>query len=142
MGVSKRNQAGAERSPSGKDWKFSEILANPKIRQRWEKVRAYFYLRESTYDMTNRCNIRCDGCYYYEGDKQFAKENTDPNAWRKLMQAEKARGITYVVLAGAEPSLVPELCDVCFQEMPLGTIASNGLKFIPESISYKIHIFV
>jgi len=46
------------------------------------------------------------------------------------------------VLAGAEPSLVPELCDVCFQEMPLGTIATNGLKFIPESINYKIHISV
>ena len=127
---------------SNKEWKFSEILADQKIRAKWDKVRKYFFLRESTYDIANRCNIRCEGCYYYEGDKQFAEENRDPAAWRELMRAEKARGITYVVLAGAEPSLVPELCDVCFQEMPLGTIATNGLKFISESINYKIHISV
>jgi MoaA/NifB/PqqE/SkfB family radical SAM enzyme len=123
-------------------YKFSELIAPPHVRERWEKVRKFFFLRESTYDMTNRCNIRCNGCYYYEGEKQFAKENRDPDAWRQLMQAEKERGITYVVLAGAEPSLVPELCQVCYDEMPLGAIATNGLKLIPRSIDYKIHISI
>jgi len=125
-----------------KHWKFSEILADPEVRDRWEKVRRYFFLRESTYDMSNRCNIRCEGCYYYEGDKQFTEENRDPEAWRKLMRQEKARGVTFVVLAGAEPSLVPDLCEACYQEIPLGTIATNGLKFIPDTIGYKIHISV
>ncbi len=123
-------------------YKFSDIIAYPSVRDRWEKVRKYFFLRESTYDMSNRCNIRCDGCYYYEGDKQFAEENTDPEAWRKLMGEEKARGITYVVLAGAEPSLNPELLEVCYREIPLGSIATNGYTFIPETVGYKIHISV
>ena len=121
-------------------WKFKDLLGIPEVRQRWDKVRKYFFLRESTYDMTNRCNIRCDGCYFYEGEKQFAKENCNPEAWRERMRAEKARGITYVVLAGAEPALVSELLEVCYQEMPLGCIATNGLKRIPESVGYKIHI--
>lgn len=125
-----------------KVWKFSEILEDPLVRDRWEKVRKYFFLRESTYDMTTRCNIRCDGCYYYEGEKQYSVDNPDPKAWQRLMRQEKERGITYVVLAGAEPSMVPELCEVCFGEMPLGAIASNGLKKIPESIGYRIHISV
>jgi len=122
--------------------KFSELLAQPEVKARWEKVRKYFFLRESTYDMSNRCNIRCDGCYYFEGDKQFAREIDNVEAWRRLMQAEKARGITYVVLAGAEPSLVPDLLKMCYQEMPLGSIATNGFKKIPESVGYKIHISV
>ncbi len=92
--------------------------------------------------MTNRCNIQCDGCYYYEGEKQFAEENRNPDAWRTLMREEKERGITYAVLAGAEPSLVPELLAVCCDEIPLGCIATNGLKRIPEAIGYKIHISV
>ncbi len=122
--------------------KFSDILSDPGVLERWQKVKKWFFLRESTYDMTNRCNIRCSGCYYFEGDKQFARENRDPEAWHELMQAEKARGITYVVLAGAEPSLVPQLCEACFKEMPLGAIATNGLILIPKTIRYRIHISV
>jgi MoaA/NifB/PqqE/SkfB family radical SAM enzyme len=125
-----------------REWKFSEILADPAIRERWEKVRRWFFLRESTYDMTGRCNIRCEGCYYYEGEKQFAEENRSPDDWRALMRSEKARGITFVVLAGAEPSLVQELCRVCYEEMPLGAIATNGLKKFDPDIGYKLHISV
>lgn len=123
-------------------YKFADLIADPTVLERWELVRRYFFLRESTYDMTRRCNIRCNGCYYYEGEKQHAREIADPERWRALMQAEKARGITFVVLAGAEPSLVPELCQVCYAEMPLGAIATNGLKRIPGEIGYKIHVSV
>ena len=131
-----------EDSPSPRRWKFSELLSEPAVKARWEKVRQYFFLRESTYDMTNRCNLRCDGCYYYEGDKQFARENGDPQAWRELLRQERGRGITYVVLAGAEPSLVPDLLDVCFAEMPLGCIATNGFRRIDQAVGYRIHISV
>lgn len=125
-----------------REYKFAEIIANPVIRERWEKVRRYFFLRESTYDMSNRCNIRCEGCYYFTGEKQFAEENRNPDDWRQLLEAEKKRGITFVVLAGAEPSLAPELCEVCHQVIPLGAIASNGLKVLPPEIDYRVHISV
>lgn len=125
-----------------KEWKFSEIISDPDIKERWLKVKKYFFLRESSYDMTNRCNVQCEGCYYYEGNKQFAIENNDIDAWRRLMTAERERGITFVVLAGAEPSLVPDLCEVCHNEISLGVIASNGMIRIPENIGYKIHISV
>ena len=129
-------------SAGQQEYKFSDIIADPLIRERWEKVRRFFFLRESTYDMSNRCNIRCEGCYYFTGEKQFANENSDKKSWRKLLESEKKRGITFVVLAGAEPSLVPELCQVCYEVIPLGTIASNGLKPIPKEIDYQIHISV
>lgn len=128
--------------PDDRVWKFSELTADPAIRDRWEKVRKYFFLRESTYDMTRRCNIRCNGCYYYEGDKQHTKDEVDPEKWRALMAAEKERGITFVVLAGAEPSLVPELLAACHDVIPLGAIATNGLVRIPSGIGYRVHISV
>jgi sulfatase maturation enzyme AslB (radical SAM superfamily) len=77
MDALEAEQAAATANIPDKEWKFSEILADHKIHARWEKVRQYFFLRESTYDMSNRCNIRCEGCYYYEGDKQFARNNID-----------------------------------------------------------------
>lgn len=124
------------------EYKFSDIIADPAVRERFEKVRKYFFLRESTYDMTKRCNIRCEGCYYFAGEKQFSKDNTSQDSWRQLMMAEKERGITFAVLAGAEPALVPELCQVCAEIIPLGTIATNGLKTIPMEVDYRIHISV
>ncbi len=123
-------------------YKFADILSVPTIRERWEKVRRYFFLRESTYDMTNRCNICCDGCYYFNGEKQFATESLDESAWQQLMEEEKARGITFAVLAGAEPSLVPQLCQICAETIPFGAIATNGLKAISRNIDYRIHISV
>jgi MoaA/NifB/PqqE/SkfB family radical SAM enzyme len=129
-------------SSQQQEYKFSDILADPAIRERWEKVRRYFFLRESTYDMSNRCNIRCEGCYYFTGEKQFAAEITDKQAWEQLFQAEKKRGITFAVLAGAEPSLVPELCHICYRIIPLGAIATNGLKPLPREIDYQVHISV
>jgi organic radical activating enzyme len=121
---------------------FKQIIANPQISERWLAVKEYFFLRESTYDMTNRCNLKCNGCYYYEGEKQHTIEEKDPEKWRALFQAEKERGITFVVLAGAEPGLVPGLCQTCYEVIPLGCIASNGLKTFPKEIGYKIHISV
>ena len=129
-------------SPADGLWKFSDILAQPGISEKWAKVRRYFFLRESTYDMTSRCNIACEGCYYYQGDKAHTRDIRDPEEWRDLMRREKERGITYVVLAGAEPSLEPELCQVCYQEIDLGCIATNGLQRIDNTVDYKIHISV
>ncbi len=122
------------------EYKFSEIIADPVVRERFARVRKYFFLRESTYDMTNRCNIRCDGCYYFTGEKQFAGENRNRDDWQALLETEKERGITFVVLAGAEPSLAVDLCRVCYKVIPLGAIATNGLNHIPRDINYKIHI--
>ncbi len=121
-------------------WKFRDLLALPGVRDRWEKVRRYFFLRESTYDMTNVCNMSCDGCYYFQGEKQHKPVTNSAAAWHQLMQAEKKRGITYVVLAGAEPSLVPQLIQICYKVVALGAIATNGLRKIPEDVGYRIHV--
>jgi MoaA/NifB/PqqE/SkfB family radical SAM enzyme len=123
-------------------YKFTDIIADPDIRERFEKVRKYFFLRESTYDMTSRCNVRCEGCYYFNGEKQFTTDNRNPEDWRQLFTAEKKRGVTFVVLAGAEPSLVPELCRACYDTIDLGCIATNGIKAMPGDIGYRLHISV
>lgn len=120
--------------------KFKEILADPQIAARFEKVRRYFFLRESTYDITKRCNLRCEGCYYYEGDKHLPDEEPRLERWRALAEAERARGITFVVLAGAEPSLEPGRCAVFSSVIRHGAIATNGIKRIPDEVGYRIHV--
>ncbi len=121
---------------------FTEYLQIPELAQRYQKVRKYFFLRESAYDITSACQLRCEGCYYFQGDKYKVKDNRDPGAWRAFFEQEKERGITYVVLAGAEPALAPKVIRACHDMIPLGTIASNGLKPIDPELSYRIHLSV
>lgn len=121
---------------------FTEFLRVPELAQRYKKVKQYFYLRESAYDVTSVCQLRCEGCYYFEGDKYKVEDNRDPEAWTAFFEKEKERGITYVVLAGAEPALVPQVLKACYDVIPFGSIASNGLKRIDPAIRYKIHLSV
>jgi hypothetical protein len=119
-----------------------EYLQVPELADRYRKVKKYFFLKESAYDVTSACQLRCDGCYYFEGEKHKAVDNKDPEAWRAFFEEEKKRGITYVVLAGAEPSLSPKILRACYDVIPLGTIASNGLRKIDPALRYKVHLSV
>lgn len=118
------------------------LLKVPELEERYKKIKKFFFLRESAYDVTSACQLRCDGCYYFEGDKYKVRDSKDPDAWRELLQRERERGITYVNLAGAEPSLVPQVLRACYKTIPLGTIFTNGLKTIDPDIRYRLHISV
>ena len=108
---------------------FTEYLQIPELAQRYRKVKKYFFLRESAYDVTSVCQLRCDGCYYFQGKKYQVKDNRDPQAWRVFFEAEKARGISYVVLAGAEPALVPKIIRACYGGIPLGSVPPRGARY-------------
>ena len=121
---------------------LTSFLQDSELKQRYGKIKPYFSLREFAYDVTSVCQLRCDGCYYFEGDKYNVTDNRDPDAWRALFQRERERGITYVNLAGAEPSLVPQVLRACYETIPLGTIFTNGLRKIDPDIRYRLHLSV
>lgn len=121
---------------------FTEYLQIPELAQRYRKVKKYFFLKESAYDVTSVCQLRCDGCYYFQGGKYNVEDNRDPEVWREFFEAEKERGITYVVLAGAEPALVPKIMRACYEVIPLGSIVSNGLRKIDVDLRYRVHLSV
>jgi hypothetical protein len=121
---------------------FADYLQVPELAARYRRVRKYFFMRESTYDVTSACQLRCDGCYYFQGEKYRVKDNRDPVAWRDFFQREKERGINYIVLAGAEPALAPKILQACYEVIPFGTIASNGLRGIDPAVRYRIHLSV
>jgi hypothetical protein len=121
---------------------LTTFLQVPELKERYSKVKSFFFLKESAYDVTSVCQLRCDGCYYFEGDKYQVKDNRDPDAWRQLLQHERERGITYVNLAGAEPSMVPKVLRACYETISLGTVFTNGLRKIDPDIRYRLHLSV
>jgi len=121
---------------------FTELLEQPEILDCYRKVKRYFYLRESAYDVSSKCQLRCEGCYYFQGDKYTTQDVVSADVWRQFFVAERDRGITYAVLAGAEPSLGPHVLSACFESIAMGTIASNGLRKIDPGIRYRVHLSV
>jgi hypothetical protein len=121
---------------------FLEYLQIPDLKTRYSKIKKYFNIRESAYDVTSTCQLRCEGCYYFQGDKYQVKDNSDEAAWRAFLSSERARGINFVNLAGAEPALVPHILRAAYETIPTGTIFTNGLKRIAPEIRYRIHISV
>lgn len=45
---------------------FTTYLKSPEIESRYRKIKKYFFLRESAYDVTSACQLRCEGCYYFK----------------------------------------------------------------------------
>jgi hypothetical protein len=95
----------------------------------------------SNYDISDRCNLRCEGCLFFAGDdyKRYRPE-TDLNRWRAFFRSEAERGVNFGYFAGAEPSLELERLRAAHGVIPNGVVFSNGLVAIPRDVDYRIHI--
>jgi len=95
------------------------------------------------YEMTKRCNLRCEGCYYFEGVYDPAVvETKDTALWDKFFRAEGARGVSMAYFVGAEPSLVQDRLAAAAQHLKIGQTGSNGKIFIDKTIPFRIVLSV
>lgn len=99
--------------------------------------------RATSYEISDRCNLWCEGCLYYEGDQREAhKDNPDLQAWDRFFAAEAERGVNYAYLAGAEPSLELARVRIAHKHIPRGLIFTNGIQRIPAEIGYRLHVSI
>lgn len=104
-------------------------------------------VRTSEYHITNACNIRCKGCWFfaYEYDRKV-REVHDLARWRAFAERERdQRKITTALLIGGEPTLHPDRIAVWVDVMPHVTISSNGLDKLPvagfENVCVALTLF-
>lgn len=100
----------------------------------------------SEYHLTNACNIRCKGCWFFEyGFDKETREVTTIAPLRSFLATENARGINSALVIGGEPTLFPKRLEVYRQYMNYLTISTNGLKKLPmegfENVAVLISIF-
>lgn len=93
-------------------------------------------------DLTSKCNLFCEGCYYFEGDNQSMVDEEDNKVWEDFFQHQNKLGIQYCYLGGAEPALYPERIKLAAKNIPRGVIAANGTVKIDKSIPYRIAVSV
>lgn len=123
---------------------ISAYLENEQVRLIWEKIRAHApQIRISGYDITNRCNLRCEGCFFFEGELS-AKYSSDKSEaeYREFFRSEVSRGITYPHFAGAEPALVQNRLRIAAEFWRHGLVYTNGTVRISDEIPFMLHISV
>jgi Radical SAM superfamily len=122
-----------------------------RMAERFDTVRKYSKsVRASEYHLTNACNIRCKGCWFFthEFDKPGAKSEKEINdllALEEFVLRERARGVNTALLIGGEPTLFPDRISLYVKHMEHVTISTNGLRPLPregyEDVNVAITLF-
>ncbi len=99
--------------------------------ERYKKI-SKLNIRSSIYDVTNNCNLRCKGCFFFSsGEHKAASEEKDINKWHAFVEKEMARGVNLAILIGGEPSLCLDRIEAFYKRLPT-FCATNGLIKIPR----------
>ena len=79
------------------------------------------------FSITNRCNLRCKGCYA-QAIRHEGPEELSPGQLRGIVAQADALGISFFVIAGGEPLTRPEIVDIT-RDFPniLFLLVTNGL---------------
>ncbi len=99
--------------------------------QRYKKI-SKLNIRSSIYDVTNRCNLRCKGCFFFSsGEDKAAVEEMDVKKWEKFIGREKERGVNLAILIGGEPTLCFDRVEAFYKQLPT-FCATNGIIKVPR----------
>jgi MoaA/NifB/PqqE/SkfB family radical SAM enzyme len=75
-------------------------------------------IRSSIYDVTNRCNLRCKGCFFFSSGEHHVTEEMDIKKWESFIDKEKARGVNLAILIGGEPTLCMDRVEAFNKRLP------------------------
>lgn len=121
------------------------VIANaPEYRAIYRRARQSRHRVTSVYDISSRCNLYCEGCLFFNRDGNFqgSKEPSNLGYYRLLFATEKHRGVTYPLLAGAEPSLEPEILKVAAQYFSNGMVHTNGTRRIDPDLPFRLYVSI
>jgi MoaA/NifB/PqqE/SkfB family radical SAM enzyme len=99
--------------------------------QRYRRI-SKLNIRSSIYDLTNQCNLRCKGCFFFSsGEDKAAVEEKDLGQWEAFIEREKERGVNLAILIGGEPTLYLDRVEAFYKRLPT-FCATNGLIKVPR----------
>lgn len=123
------------------------VGSDERLAKRLIELRAFSKsVRSAEYHLTNACNLRCKGCWFFEyAFDDATKEEASLERWNEFARAEHARGVTGALLIGGEPTLFQERVRAFVSLMPYVTISSNGLRALPregfENVNVALTLF-
>lgn len=123
---------------------LSLVASDPILENAFNKLRndSKKLTRPVSVDLTSRCNLFCEGCYYFEGDNNALHDENEDDKWLSFFEKQNKTRTKFCYLGGAEPALHPERLRHAANNIPYGIIAANGTIKIDHSIPYRIAVSV
>lgn len=121
------------------------IAAHPDLAARYDDAKRVVraFRKPAFYEITQRCNLKCEGCYYFAGSLTDPVHEEDSiSAWQDFFAAESQRGVTMAYFVGAEPALEQERLIAAKRYFPYGNIGTNGTIRIDAAVPYRIGVSV
>lgn len=117
-------------------------LRDPFLRRMHRAVRAAGPIRSIAVDLTEACNLRCVGCYFFaEGMDASPGDGRDEAGVDAFVARERERGTNFVTVVGGEPSLALNRLRKLHDAFRL-SVATNGLRAIPREGLERLSIGV
>jgi len=106
-------------------------LLDQKWYERYKQI-SKLNIRSSIYDVTNKCNLRCKGCFFFSsGEHKVAEEEMDLGKWEAFIDREEERGVNLAILIGGEPTLYLDRVEAFYKRLPT-FCATNGIIRVPR----------
>lgn len=101
-------------------------------------------VRASEYHLTNACNIRCKGCWFYEyGHDKTAVEAKSLDDWKAFVASQRRKKVSAALLIGGEPALFPDRIAAFVEGMRYVSISTNGLRALPREAPFEnVTVFI
>lgn len=103
-------------------------LQDPFLDMLFSDMRVAGQVRASSIDITENCNLRCKGCYFFEG--QMDQWKSSIGNFDQFIASELARGTNYFTVLGGEPSLALDRLKKIYDNFKM-VVVTNGLIKIP-----------
>lgn len=127
---------------------LEELLSEDRLLgQRLAAIREFSKaVRSAEYHLTNACNIRCTGCWFFAyGFETSTREEKSLRRWQEFADNQRERGVTAALLIGGEPTLHLDRIRAFVRAMPFVTISSNGIRVLPregfENVTVALTLF-
>ncbi|SRR5579883_141533 len=107
-----------------------DYLQDPFLNRLYSDLKKAPPIKSISLDITNVCNLRCTGCYFFAEDRDKNEQIKDEVEVDAFIEREKARGTNYITVVGGEPALVLNRLEKLYKNFKL-VVATNGTIKIP-----------
>ena len=101
------------------------------------------FRKPAFYEISQRCNLWCEGCYYFENKNRLdSAAAVGIDEFDTFFAGEQSRGVSMGYFVGAEPALEQRRLRAAAGRIPYGKIGTNGTIRIAPDIPFRIGVSV